>query len=109
MNEGKFSVSNLTVKPKQKETRLKPSQGFATQTLISILKTCKKDTAFGELQELTIHFKSALLKYIRFLLEKKLISYRKEGKYTIYKTTKKGENLMLLLCYTDKPTGRFRI
>lgn len=89
-----------------KETRLKPVQGLASETLVSILKTCKQETAFGELQELTIHFKQGLLKYIRFLLSKKLISYRKEGHYTIYKTTKKGEKLMLLLCYTDKLTRR---
>lgn len=109
MSEGKFSVSNLRVKLKQKETRLKPSQGFATQTLISILKTCKNEAALGELQELTIHFKSALLKYMRFLLDKKLVIYRKQGSYTIYKTTKKGEKLMELLSYNDKPLGKQRI
>lgn len=86
-------------------SRLRPVQGLASQTIVSILKTAKNEASFLELQELTIHFKQALLKYLRFMLKKKLLRYRKQGRWTIYKTTKKGEHLMKLLCYQDKPLG----
>jgi len=90
---------------RRRETRLKPVQGLASQTIVSILKTAKNEAAFLELQELTIHFKQSLLKYLRFMLKKKLLTYRKQGRWTIYKTTKKGKKLMKLLCYSDKPLG----
>jgi len=42
------------------------------------------------------------------MLKKKLLTYRIQGNYTIYKTTKKGKNVIQLLCYKDKPLGKHR-
>ena len=87
-----------------KQTRLKPIQGLASESIVTILKTCGHETSFGELQELTIHLKKSLLKYLRFMIEKKLLKYHYEGRYTLYTTTKKGEKLIKLFCYNDKPS-----
>lgn len=38
------------------------------------------------------------------MIEKKLLNYHYEGRYTLYTTTKKGEKLIELFCYNDKPS-----
>ena len=104
-----YQLQNRRRKPLIKSTRLKQVQGLASQTIVSILHKVEEETTTGELLQLTIHFKKALLKYLRFMLAKKLLKYRKQGKYTIYKTTAKGHTLAQLLCYKDKPLGKQRI
>jgi len=88
---------------KKPKTRFKPVQGLASQSIVRILQTAKKEVTFKQLQSESIQFKQAFLKYLRFLLKKKLLKYRNEWNRTYYKTTKKGERLMNLLCYTDRP------
>ena len=94
----------------EKKSRLKPIQGLGSQYIVKILKKCnqKDGMTTGELLEETIKFKKTMLKYLRFMLDKKLIRYEKQQKYTVYYTTAKGNKVKELFCYSDKPLNKQR-
>lgn len=75
---------------------------MSTQSIVDILKLCRKETNLGDLLIETVQFKSSLLMYLRFMKKKKFLTYRRDGRITYYKTTSKGKTLMRLLDYTDK-------